>query len=81
MALSKTGCSSSITKSDLDTAYKQGFVEGHNATNEIMSSKVNELKKRVNEISLSKLSHTIFNGNYVLREDIMQAIDDIFNSN
>lgn len=27
MALSKTGCSRSITKTDLDAAYKQGFAD------------------------------------------------------
>lgn len=27
MALSKTGCSRSITKKDLDAAYKQGFAD------------------------------------------------------
>lgn len=27
MALSKTGCSRSITKADLDAAYKQGFAD------------------------------------------------------
>lgn len=28
MGISKTGCSRSITKRDLDAAYKQGFMEG-----------------------------------------------------
>lgn len=28
MGISKTGCSSSITKKDLDAAYKQGFTGG-----------------------------------------------------
>ena len=27
MGISKTGCSSSITKKDLDAAYKQGFID------------------------------------------------------
>ncbi|MBQ4530162.1 MAG: hypothetical protein IJA36_06070 [Lachnospiraceae bacterium] len=28
MGISKTGCSRSITKEDLDRSYKQGFMEG-----------------------------------------------------
>jgi hypothetical protein len=28
MGISKTGCSKIITKTDLDRAYKQGFMEG-----------------------------------------------------
>ena len=28
MGISKSGCSRSITKADLEMAYKQGFVEG-----------------------------------------------------
>ena len=35
MGISKSGCSRSITKSDLDMAYKQGFMEGVQAVNEI----------------------------------------------
>lgn len=35
MGISKSGCSRSITKSDLDMAYKQGFVDGVQNLNEM----------------------------------------------
>lgn len=34
MGISKTGCSCSITKGDLDFAYKQGFADGVKAMKE-----------------------------------------------
>lgn len=36
MALSKTGCSRSITKKDLDAAYKQGFADCAKTISEII---------------------------------------------
>lgn len=78
MSLSKSGCSNSITKSDLKESYLQGFTEGHNATLDITNNKIKELRNRIDEISLSRLSSTIYKGNYILREDVMEAIEDIF---
>ena len=48
MAISKSGCSSSITKADLDASYKQGFAECARAiTDIILSMDICEvLKKR-----------------------------------
>lgn len=36
MGISKSGCSSSITKEDLENMYKQGFVEGYKHCQEIL---------------------------------------------
>ena len=48
MGISKSGCSKSITKSDLDSTYKQGFKDG--------VQELNEIKKQafINGIEASK---------------------------
>lgn len=38
MGISKSGCSSSITKEDLENMYKQGFVEGYKHCQEILTA-------------------------------------------
>lgn len=49
MALSKSGCSESITKADLEVSYKQGFVEGHKVTIDITNAKISDLRDRINK--------------------------------
>lgn len=57
----------------------QGIVSDNDeAMSDIQKNKVSMLIGKINDLSLSKLNGTIFHGNYVLKEDVIQVIEDIF---
>ena len=57
MGISKTGCSSSITKEDLNNMYKQGFVEGYKKAQAGIDRVLERLEEK--ETELRKARHNL----------------------